>query len=40
LKTRGGKPASWDIEWKNGRFRLPAQEMAEAPVLSGISRRA
>jgi protein ImuA len=24
LKTRGGRPAAWDVEWKNGRFQLPA----------------
>lgn len=29
LKTRGGRPAAWDIEWKNGRFRLPAAPAAQ-----------
>jgi protein ImuA len=28
LKTRGGRAAGWDIEWKNGRFRLPAATAA------------
>jgi protein ImuA len=25
IKARGSRPMAWDIEWKNGRFRLPAQ---------------
>ena len=27
LKTRGGRPAAWDIEWKNGQFRVPSSSV-------------
>ena len=34
LKTRGGHSAGWDIEWKNGRFRLPAREEQKCPAAT------
>jgi protein ImuA len=31
LKTRGGCPAEWNIEWKNGQFRLPKTSLQAQP---------
>lgn len=35
VKARGNRPMAWDIEWKNGRFRLP-QEAPQPAVVKQI----
>ncbi len=37
LKTRGGRPAAWDIEWKNGQFRLPNSPAKALPFRQALT---
>lgn len=37
LKTRGGRPAAWDIEWKNGQFRLAGEIARPLPLRQAVA---